>query len=186
MPVLYLLETPQLIMGPSLPLSPFATPLYQSTILRGTLLRNPLAMAAWESGRWSSLSFLSSIANPWYHPQPCSKTLSGTCPSSLTLLLGDSTELHGKPSFSPSCEPCQHSVLDQSHSFESVPRNTLYSGLPVTTLVRNSEPLPTRQPIASHHTFLRSREGNGNQGAKHSTGKIRLIPRIKITPNPDT
>lgn len=149
MPVLYLLETPQLIMGPSLPLSPFATPLYQSTILRGTLLRNPLAMAAWESGRWSSLSFLSSIANPWYHPQPCSKTLSGTCPSSLTLLLGDSTELHGKPSFSPSCEPCQHSLLDQSHSFESVPRNTLYSGLPVTTLVRNSEPLPTRQPIAS-------------------------------------
>lgn len=153
---------------------------------RNSSLRNPLAMLAWESGRWSSLSFLSSIANSWYHPQPCIKTLSSTCPPSLTLLLGDSTELHGKPSFPPSCEPSQHPLLDQSHSFESVPRNTLYSGLPVTTLVRNSEPLPTRQHIASRHTFLRSREGNGNPGIKHSTRKTRLIPRITITPNPDT
>lgn len=87
---------------------------------RNSSPRNPLAMAAWESGRWSSFSFLSSIANSWYHPQPCSKTLSGTCPPSLTLLLGDSTEICGKPSFSPSCEPSQHPLLDQPHSFESV------------------------------------------------------------------
>lgn len=136
---------------------------------RNSLLRNPLAMAVWESGRWSSLSFLSSIANSWCCPQPCSKTLSGTCPPSLTLLLGDSIELHGKPSFPPSCEPSQNPLLDQPHSFESVPRNTLYPGLPVTTLVRNSEPLPTRQPIASHYTFLKSREGSGNPETKDST-----------------
>lgn len=56
----------------------------------------------------------------------------------------------------------------------------------MTTLVRNSEPLPTRKPIASHHTFLRSGERNGNPGIKHSTRKTRVIPRIAITLNPDT
>lgn len=118
--LLCLLGTPQIIIGPSLPLSPFVSLCVSQQHSEAYLETH---WPGWPGDQIGDLysPICSQLQIPRYHLQPYSKPLVGTCPPSLTLFLEDSIELHGKPNFPPFCRPSQHPLLDQLHSFVSAP-----------------------------------------------------------------
>lgn len=151
---------------------------------RGILPGNPLATLERESGRWSSVFFLSSNSNSPISSYPCSRPPAGACLLSLLPFLGDSTDPWGRPSFPLSCgssHPSSFQPIPISSCQLSTPRNKFWEFL-VSPPGRDTEALWIRQPTAT----TRSKDPvKVTETKEWKTHPIKTRPRITIILNSD-